>query len=333
MSRWTEILERFNLGDWANISFSNWYVLFGLFLPLSLLIWIWLRDRFPKLGYGSDRRIALPQDFGTAKSSKVLDFFLKCFVSSGVLMLAAAIIVWAGPQRLGVPKSERELTNIEFCLDLSGSMTARFGEGSRYDAAMAAINEFVKIRKGDAFGLTIFSDIAGHWIPLTTDPSAFQCATPFLDPKNDLPSGYGGGTMIGLGLKKCREILITRQDGDRMIILVSDGVSSDLNQGQDEVIAKLLAEDGIVLYSVHIGSGTSPPEVSAITNVTNGRSFSPQDTETLKEVFREIDSMEVAKMKRTYAEILDWFTPFSIAGLSFVMLSLLSVLGLRYSPW
>jgi len=315
------------------VSFTNWHLLFFLFLPLSLLIWTWLRDRFPDLGYGSDRRIAFPQDHGTAKEGRFLNFLIKCFVSTSVLMLAAAIILWAGPRRLGLPQSERELTNIEFCLDLSGSMTSRFGDGSRYDAAMAAINGFVKIRKGDAYGLTIFSDNAGHWIPLTTDPSAFQCATPFLDPKTDLPRGYGGGTMIGLGLKKCQEVLVTRQTGDRMIILVSDGQSSDLYNGQDEVIAKSLQDDNIVLYTIHIGGGTSPAEVSSMTNITGGKSFNPQDKESLKEVFQKIDSMEVAKMKRTYAEILDWFGPFSLAGLSFAGFTLLSILGMRYTPW
>jgi len=125
-----------NWANWANISFANWYYLFGLFAPLSILI-------------------------------LVSNVFIKIFISAGSLMLAAAIVLWAGPRRLGVPQTERELTNIEFCLDLSGSMTASFGEGSRYDAAMIAINDFVDLRKGDAFGLTIFSSRAGHWIPLT----------------------------------------------------------------------------------------------------------------------------------------------------------------------
>jgi len=221
------------LSSWANISFANWYYLFGLFLPLALLIWTWLRDHFPRLGYGSDRRIALPQDYGIAKRGLVSSILIKIFISAGSLMLAAAIILWAGPRRLGVPQTERELTNIEFCLDLSGSMTAGFGDGSRYDAAMIAINDFVDLRKGDAFGLTIFSSKAGHWIPLTTDPSAFKCAIPFLDPSTDLPDGYSAGTEIGLGLRRCQEVLGTRNEGDRMIILVSDGQSADLGGGQD----------------------------------------------------------------------------------------------------
>lgn len=314
------------------MSFGNWQILFGLFLPASMLVWIWLRDRLPSLGLGSDRRTVLPQDHGVAKSGRFPDFFIRCFSSAAPLMLAAAIVLLAEPRHLGVPKAKRELTNIEFCLDLSGSMTGRFGEGTRYDAAMAAINSFVAKREGDAFGLTVFGSNAEHWIPLTTDASAFKCSTPFLNPRR-LPPGYGGGTMIGKGLKKCQEVLVTRETGDRMIVLVSDGASADLGSGQEEEVGRSLRDDKIVVYSIHIGNGISPPEVSTITNITGGESFNPTDVGALQNVFDRIDKMEVAKMTRTYAEVLDWFGPFSLAGITFVGLSLISLLGIRYTPW
>lgn len=314
------------------MSFSDWRLLLLLFIPASMLAWIWLRDRLPALGFGSDRRVALPQDHGVASSGKWYDFLVRCFLSSMPLMLAIAIILLAGPRHLSVPKAERELTNIEFCLDLSGSMNGKFGVGTRYDAAMEAINGFVDQRSGDAFGLTVFGDQAQHWIPLTTDPSAFRCAVPFLNPRR-LPPGYGGGTMIGLGLKKCQEILVTRETGDKMIILVSDGASFDLGDGAEEVIGKSLLEDNIVVYSIHIGGGITPPEVSTITNITNGKSFSPSDVQSLQNVFQRIDKMEVAQMKQTYAEVLDNFTPFSIAGMSLLAMALFSMLTFRYTPW
>ena len=314
------------------MSFSNWYILFALFIPATMLTWIWLRDRLPVLGFGSDRRVALPQDFSVTGSGRFSDFVIKCFLSAAPFMLALAIILLAGPRQLSVPKMERELTNIEFCLDLSGSMTAPFGPGSRYDAAMAAINGFVDKRQGDAYGMTIFGTEAQHWIPLTSDASAFHCATPFLNPEK-LPPGYGGGTMIGKGLKKCQEVLVTREAGDRMIILVSDGASADLGSGQEEEIGRSLRDDRIVVYTIHIGEGLSPPEVSTISNITGGESFNPGNVQALNQVFRRIDQMQVAKLERTYAEILDWFGPFAIAGLSLIGMSLLSLAGLRYTPW
>jgi len=318
--------------------FGNWYALLGLFFPALILTWIWLRDRFPRLTnegpipFGHDGRIALPQDHGNVSRTAWNDFIIKCFLSAAPLTMATAIILLAEPRHLSVPKAERELTNIEFCLDLSGSMIAKFGDGSRYDAAMASINGFVDQREGDAFGLTVFGTNAQHWIPLTTDPSAFRCSVPFLNPRR-LPEGYGGGTMIGRGLKKAEEVLVTRETGDRMIILVSDGVSGDLGDGQEEEIAKELRDNRIVVYSIHIGGGNTPPEVSAITNITGGKSFAPSDTSALEAVFRRIDAMEVAQMKRSYAEVLDWFGPFAWAGLSLIGASLFSLLWLRYTPW
>lgn len=314
------------------MTFSEWRILLLLFVPATLLAWIWLRDRLPTMGFGSDRRIALPQDFGVSRSGRFSDFIIRCFLSAMPLMMATAIVLWAGPRRLGVPQAERELTNIEFCLDLSGSMNGKFGAGTRYDAAMEAINGFVDKRPGDAFGLTVFGDNAEHWIPLTTDPSAFRCAVPFLNPRK-LPPGYGGGTMIGLGLKKCQDVLVTREKGDRMIILVSDGMSFDLGNGKEEVIGKSLAEDNIVVYSIHIGNGITPPEVSAVTNLSGGKSFSPQDIQSLESVFARIDKMEVAELKQTYAEVLDWFGPFTIAGVSFSAMTMVSLLLFRYTPW
>jgi Ca-activated chloride channel family protein len=314
------------------MSFSNWHFLFGLFIPAALLIWTWLRDRTPVLGLGIDRRVALPQDHSMTRGGGISNFIIKCFLCFAPLLLAVAIILWAGPRRSGVPQSKRELTNIEFCLDLSGSMMAPFGPGTRYDAAMRSINGFVAKRTGDAFGLTVFGTEAQNWIPLTSDASAFRCATPFLNPMK-LPPGYGGGTMIGKGLLKCRETLVAREKGDRLIILVSDGESFDLGNGEEERIGRLLHEDQIVVYTIHIGQGITPPEVSTITNITGGKSFNPEDIRGLASVFEHIDMMEVARLERTYAEILDWYTPLAIVGLSLVAVGLLSLAIFRYTPW
>ena len=38
-------------------------------------------------------------------------------------------------------------------------------------------------------------------------------------------------------------------------------------------------------------------------------------------------------MKRTYAEVIDWFRPFAIAGLALIGMSLISLVVMRYTPW
>ncbi len=306
------------------MSFGNWYALLGLFVPAAMLVWVWRR---------SSGRVVLPQDHGQQRSGWFSAGVLKLLESVPPLLLAVAILLLAQPRHLSVPRAERELTNILFCLDLSGSMGAPFGAGNRYDAAMEAINHFVAERKGDAYGLVVFGSVANQWIPLTTDASAFQCATPFLDPTKGLPPGYGGGTMIGLALRKCQDILLEQETGDRMIVLVSDGASADLGNGEEEKIGHSLQEDNIAMFGIHIGGGVTPPEVSTVANITGGATFAPEDQSGLNNVFLRIDNMRQTKLARTYAELLDWFMPFCIAGTSLVGLALSALLGLRYTPW
>ena len=135
-------------------------VLLALAIPILLTFWTVLR---------SGREVALPFDSVQQRSGIVL----RCLITGAELLpialLAIVIIILAGPQKWKEPTQRRKLTNIEFCVDISGSMTASFGTGSRYDASMEAINQFLDYREGDAFGLTFFGNSVLHWIPLTND--------------------------------------------------------------------------------------------------------------------------------------------------------------------
>jgi len=53
----------------------------------------------------------------------------------------------------------------------------------------------------------------------------------------------------------------------------------------------------------------------------------------LDRAIAKIDALEVAQMKRTYTDVLDWFGPFANAGLSLLGLSLIALLGVRYTSW
>jgi Ca-activated chloride channel family protein len=241
------------------------------------------------------------------------------------------VLLLALPQELAVPRTKRAMTNIQFCVDISGSMTARFGAGNRYDAAMEAINEFLDYRSGDSFGLTFFGNNYMHWCPLTSDPSAFKCSIPFMRPENNVP-GFGG-TEIGKAVLGCREMLTSRAEGDRMLILVTDGWSSDLSNGAELDIAKRLKRDGITLFAVNIQESEARGEIVNLARLTGGEVFNPGDTKALDEVFKRIDQMTKAKLEQGAAEMVDWFAPFCIAGLVVLGLYGLVQLGLRYTPW
>ncbi|MEW6159762.1 MAG: vWA domain-containing protein [Verrucomicrobiota bacterium] len=304
------------------MSFAHPWVLLFLILPVLLGYWEWTRR---------GHRLVLPFDHGPVRHGRILERLVKSANLMAALLLATAILLLAGPQRLYIPDKERVLTNIQFVLDVSGSMTSPFGEGSRYDAAMKAIQEFTKRRKGDAFGLTIFGNEVLHWVPLTKDTSAINLSTPFLRPEKQPP--WMGGTQIAKALREVRKVLATRPEGDRMIILVSDGVSSDLFGGQAEEIGNELGSDRIVVYYVHAADGSPQPECHAIATATGGTAFAASDPAGLDDVFQHIDKMQPTKLKPGAPEFADWFWPFVAIGLVAVTLQCVTQFGLRFTPW
>ena len=308
----------------AGLPFGKPWFLLGLLVPMALLAWVWLRQ---------ERRIALPFDEAGNERGTWTRVALQFGESLPALSLAVAVILLAGPQTLDAPKTERSLSNIQLCVDISGSMTASFGEGTRYDAAMEAINQFLDYRKGDAFALTFFGNNYLHWVPLTQDTSAFRCAPPFMDPAKSSVPGWYGGTEIGKALRACREVLVSREEGDRMIILISDGQSGDISGSNGDAIAKLLRESGITLYGVHVANGQVPGDLINIASATGGECFAAGDPVGLEAVFRHIDAMEPAKLKKVAAEYIDNFKPWALIGGLLLALHALLQLFLRYTPW
>ena len=303
------------------MTFANPAVLTLLALPVLLLVWEWRRR---------GTVVALPFDHANAKRGRWLEGTVKMANLLTPMLLAVAIILLAGPQRPLSQGTQRVLTNIELVLDVSGSMTAKYGNGRRADKAVEALQEFVSHRKGDAFGVTLFGTEVLHWVPLTQDLDALKHSAPFMKPEAMPP--YMGGTRIGLALRSVHRILADRPKGDKMIVLISDGSSGDL-RGQGDKISGDLNGDDIVLYYIHVATGQPQQEVYDITNRTGGEAFVAGDPAALQAVFEKIDAMQPAKFKPETPIPADNFRPFALAGLSMLALQLLSLFGIRFTPW
>jgi Ca-activated chloride channel family protein len=309
-------------------------VLFLLVLPAALLVWTWVRP---------GRRLVLPFDHGRPGTGRVWYILLGVLESIPSLLLALAILLLAGPQRFGEPKDKRVLTNIEICFDISYSMTFACGEGCRYDAAMKALDDFLNYRKGDAFGLTFFGNSVMHWAPLTSDVSAIRCSPPFMRPES-VPVWFNG-TEIGKALRACAQVLRERQEGDRMILLITDGISYDLNGGADQEIARELKAANITVYAVIIppqpgtpdffmgGANEIQPEIINITRGSGGEAFLAGDVDAMRTIFRRIDQMKQTRLEKTIGETLDDFPLWCVMGLSLVGVAVAALFGLRYTPW
>jgi Ca-activated chloride channel family protein len=304
------------------LPFGRPLVLLLLALPVWLLVRTW-RVR----GGG----VVLPFDHSGARRGRWWHAAVKVAESFPPLVLSVAVLLLAGPQQSAAPKSRREVTNIEFCVDISGSMTASFGEGTRYDAAMEAINQFVDYREGDAFGMTFFGNSFLHWVPLTTDVSAIKCSTPFMRPEN-APPGFGG-TEIGKALLACRRLLVEREEGDRMIVLVSDGWSADLYGNRSLEIAQQLNDAGVVMHAIHISETEVPDDIVNIAAVTGGEVYAVGDPAALEGVFQRIDEMQQTELVQLAPDAIDHFVPYCLAGLCLLGVTTLTLFGLRLTPW
>jgi len=308
------------------MSFLHPWLLLLLILPLALVVWE-LSRRGP--------RVPLPLDHSTARPGVWLARLLMGAEVLPALILGVAIILIAGPQRIGRPTQQRILTNIEIVLDVSGSMSSPMASGApgstRYTVAMQAINEFCTRRKGDAFGLTAFGGEVVRWVPLTKDLSAINSAPPFLDPEHNPPGMQS--TRIGHALRFTQSTLTQEKEGDKLIVLLTDGFSSDLDGGVATTIGQELRDAGIVIYAINVGDGPAPAQLSEVVAPTGGLVFSAQDARGLASIFEHINHMNPVRLKPVQAEAVDHFFPFTVAGLGLGLLHLLCLLGLRYTPW
>ena len=302
------------------MSFTSPVLLLLLAVPAILLTWAWQRR-----GWG----ISMPFDHQGHRRRRWLQWVLSGFESLPAIILAGMIVILAGPQVLKRPTNERVLTNIQICVDVSGSMTIQ----RRYEIATEAVEQFVDTRSGDAFGLTLFGSYPIRWVPLTMDLEAIRNALPYANPRNQ--PMHMGGTRIGEALRFCLgNMAIEAVEGDRMIILVSDGVSSDL---RDSSGAMALADDlrasNITVYHVHVGNGTVPAVVQDIARETGGEAFVASDRKGLDRVFRRIDQMQPARFEPGGTVPMDFFTPFALVALCALGLHVVGLMGMRYTPW
>ncbi len=276
-------------------------------------------------------RVVLPVDHGRMGLPRWLARLIGALQTLPALMLALAILVLAGPRTLERIGGSRLLTNIEVCLDLSGSMKFPFGERRRFDAAIDALARFTQRRAGDAFGLTVFSEHVVHWLPLTDHLDAIQRAAPFLDP--DKIGAFSRGTYIKKALTAARERLVERHTGDRVIVLISDGEPSDFDEGDSTLIAAALAEAGIVTMVVHVAPGPVPDVMVEIAETTGGIALAADNEAKLQQVFARFDRMRPVRYGAPRYRPVAHYGPIAAAGLVLGLLYLCSLLGLRYTPW
>jgi Ca-activated chloride channel family protein len=293
-----------------------WYLLATL--AVVPLVW-WSRRAAGRVTFSS--LAALP---ASATWRTRLAWLPDALIGVAGLCLAVGL---AGP-RAGIEGSRirRDGIAIAMVVDTSSSMLALDlstpeREQTRLDAVKRVFTQFVRGAKGlrgrpdDLIGLVSFARYADTRSPLTLDHDNLARAAADLaittDPNED-------GTAVGDGLALAIERLREAPVPSRVAILLTDGVS---NAGEiaPTAAAELAHDAGIKVYTVGAGTnGTAkikftdprsgqtfedevPVEIDeetlrAIAERTGGQYFRATDFGALRQVYREIDRLETAKI-------------------------------------
>ena len=279
--------------------------LFLLLAVIPLLIYRALKNRPATLHFSSLDSLKILHSKGVAFLAAI-PLILRC--------LAIALLVTA----LARPQEGRKSTeilsagvDILLAIDTSGSMRAMDFEKNnqpvdRLSVVKDVVSEFIDSREFDRMGMVVFGNEAFTQCPLTLDHDILHS---FL---NKLQIGVAGdstaiGSAIGISVKRLKDLV----SKSKVIILLTDGRNNagNITPYQAAEIAKTY---GIKIYTVGVGTKGDAPfpmnapfgqrmlmqrvaidEVSLkkIAEQTGGRYFRATDSDSLKQIYAQIDSL------------------------------------------
>jgi len=202
--------------------------------------------------------------------------------------------------------------DIMIALDTSTSMLAEDFKPNRLEAAKQVIRDFVRERKSDRVGLTIFAAKSINRIPFTSDHDLLER---FLEDITFymLPDGTAIGTAIANSLSRLKE----SPAKSKVIILLTDGVNNS-GQVSPEAATDTARALGVKIYTIGVGThgkayslmktpyGMRRVPVTTeidedllrrISSETGAKYYRATDNEKLQDIFKEISKLEKTKIE------------------------------------
>ncbi len=316
-----------------DISFLN-PEFFWLLLLLPLTFFVWYKNRKK---HRPSIRLSSTKAFQGYTS--LIIKLLPIQIVLQLLTMAFIIIALARPQVISVHHHVHSTHGIDIvmAMDISGSMLAKDLKPNRLEALKNVASDFVKQRVTDRIGIVIYAAEAYTKTPATSDKPLILNALKDIQYSNDIQDG----TAIGVGLGTAVNRLKDSPSKSKVIILLTDGVN---NTGSiDPLMAAEIAKQyGIKVYTIGIGTNglaESPVGMKAngqiiyeripveldeelmkqIAQITNGVYFRATDTESLKNIYEEINQLEKTKIdEQKYVNTDEKFSTFAL--ISFVLL-------------
>jgi Ca-activated chloride channel family protein len=258
-----------------------WWLL-GVPLAIALLAWsahgrgraraAWAGTLFDRLAPGWDP--------GRERLKATL-FLLACCL----VVLALARPQWGGETIM----MKRRGIDLFIAIDTSTSMLAEDMRPNRLEQAKREVADLVQRMGGDRIGLIAFAGAAQTVCPLTLDHGTVLLLLGSLN----VNTVSTPGTNLGEAIRKARESFVGGEDKHKAMVLVTDGES---HEGDVVTEAKKAAEEGLLIYTIGIGSPDGEPipertdagQVAGYKRDRSGKVVSSRlDQATLESIARE----------------------------------------------
>jgi Ca-activated chloride channel homolog len=328
----------------SNYTFVNSEFFYLLILPLVVLIWYVLKHKNTSSAILFSNTESINKKPTIKQKLRHLPYLLKIGAAS------LLIIAMARPQSTtNWEESTTEGIDIILTMDISGSMLAQDLKPDRLEASKNVAMDFISKRINDRVGLVIFAGESFTQCPLTTDHNVL------INLFQDVKSGMvDDGTAIGMGLATAVNRLKDSKAVSKVIILLTDGVN---NSGTIPPLtaAEIAEKFGIRVYTIGVGTEGFAPypfqtpfgiqyqdvevkidetTLQDIATLTDGKYFRATNNNSLKEIYKDIDSLEKSKIEVTeFHKRSEEFLSFALWALALLFLGfILKITYLKQIP-
>ncbi|HZM16775.1 MAG TPA: VWA domain-containing protein [Candidatus Krumholzibacteria bacterium] len=164
------------------------------------------------------------------------------------VVLALARPQWGGEMVM----MKRRGIDLMLAVDVSSSMLAEDMRPNRLQHAKRGISDLVNRMQGDRLGLVAFAGDAYTVCPLTLDHGTVLLLLESLGPN----SVSTAGTNLAAAIARTRAAFVAGKDSHKALVLVTDGEG---HEGDVLAEAKEAKKEGLVIYTIGIGSPTGEP--------------------------------------------------------------------------
>jgi len=222
-----------------------------LLLVLYFFVLYWKKRTIKKIG---DANLVKEMIKSYSPQKFALKFLLVLVAFTGC---AFALANLRSPQ--GMEKVNRNGIDIIIALDVSKSMLAQDIKPNRLERAKQALSKLIDKLGNDRVGIVVFAGRAYLQMPLTGDHGAAKMY--LASASTDIVPTQG--TVISDALKMCYTAFNSKEKKYKAVILISDG--EDHDEGALTMAGKM-ADEGIVINTVGIGSSTGSTIIDELTN-------------------------------------------------------------------